>query len=84
MNEMSPESVTHGHHHISAVRGLAASAVFIVMLVAALALWTAIPLGWIWIGSKVSSSRVSELNRRKGAVIGAALPAAPKPDKSYR
>jgi hypothetical protein len=57
MNEMSPESVTHGHHHISAVRGLAASAVFIVMLVAALALWTAIPLGWIWIGSKVSETQ---------------------------
>ncbi|HEX3243033.1 MAG TPA: hypothetical protein VHQ97_08125 [Solirubrobacterales bacterium] len=54
---MSPESVTHGHHHISAVRGLAASAVFIVMLVAALALWTAIPLGWIWIGSKVSETQ---------------------------
>ena len=57
MNEMSPESVTHGHHHISAARGLAASAVFIVMLVAALALWTAIPLGWIWIGSKVSETQ---------------------------
>jgi hypothetical protein len=27
------------------------------MLCAALALWTAIPLGWIWIGSKVASSQ---------------------------
>jgi len=27
------------------------------MLLAALALWTAIPVGWIWIGSKVSTSQ---------------------------
>jgi hypothetical protein len=27
------------------------------MLLAALALWTAIPLGWIWIGSKVSPTQ---------------------------
>ena len=52
-----PESVTHGHHHISAVRGLAASVIFVVMLLAALCLWTAIPLGWIWIGSKVSETQ---------------------------
>ena len=57
MNEMSPESVTHGRQHISAVRGMAASAVFVVMLLAALGLWTAIPLGWIWIGSKVSETQ---------------------------
>ena len=39
------------------VRGLAASAIFVVMLVAALALWTAIPVGWIWIGSQVSDTQ---------------------------
>jgi hypothetical protein len=39
------------------VRGLAASAIFVVMLLAALALWTAIPFGWIWIGSKVASTQ---------------------------
>ena len=39
------------------MRGLAASFVFVVMLLAALALWTAIPLGWIWIGSKVATSQ---------------------------
>jgi hypothetical protein len=39
------------------VRGLAASAIFVFMLVAALALWTAIPVGWIWIGSKVSDTQ---------------------------
>lgn len=41
----------------SLVRGLTASLVFVVMLLAALALWTAIPLGWIWIGSKVATSQ---------------------------
>jgi len=39
------------------VRGLAASAIFVVMLLAALALWTAIPVGWLWIGSKVSDTQ---------------------------
>lgn len=39
------------------MRGLAASVVFVVMLLAALALWTGIPLGWIWIGSKVATSQ---------------------------
>jgi hypothetical protein len=39
------------------VRGLAASAIFVVMLLAALALWTAIPVGWIWIGSKVADTQ---------------------------
>jgi hypothetical protein len=53
---MASETVTHPHG-TSPVRGLAASVVFIVMLFAALALWTAIPLGWIWIGSKVATSQ---------------------------
>lgn len=37
--------------------GLAASAVFLAMLLAAFSLWTAIPLTWIYIGSKVSESQ---------------------------
>jgi hypothetical protein len=44
-------------HAPNALRGLTASAVFIVMLLAALALWTAIPVGWIWIGSKVATTQ---------------------------
>jgi hypothetical protein len=39
------------------VRALTASLVFVVMLVAALALWTAIPLGWIYLGSKVADTQ---------------------------
>jgi len=53
---MPSETATHPRG-TSPVRGLAASIVFIAMLVAALALWTAIPLGWIWIGSKVATSQ---------------------------
>jgi len=44
-------------HETSAVRALAASFVFVVMLLAALALWTAIPVGWLFIGSKLSESQ---------------------------
>jgi hypothetical protein len=36
---------------------LAAAAIFLAMLVAAFSLWTAIPLSWIYIGSKVSESQ---------------------------
>jgi len=41
----------------SPVRALAASAVFVVMLLTALALWTAIPVGWIWVGSQVATTQ---------------------------
>jgi hypothetical protein len=53
---MPSETATHSHG-TSAPRALAASAIFLAMLFAALALWTAIPLGWIWIGSKVSETQ---------------------------
>src|SRR5580765_7092609 len=47
-----------GHPHaMGPARGLAASFVFVVMLLTALALWTAIPLGWIYIGSKVADTQ---------------------------
>jgi hypothetical protein len=39
------------------VRGLAASSIFVVMLFAALALWTAIPVGWIYIASQIASTQ---------------------------
>ncbi len=53
---MRTETITHLHAQ-SALRGLMASAVFVVMLLTALALWTAIPVGWLWIGSKVSTTQ---------------------------
>jgi len=36
---------------------MTATTIFVLMLVAALSLWTAIPLGWIWIGSKVAETQ---------------------------
>jgi hypothetical protein len=51
-------SETAGHSHAtSPARGIAASLVFVLMLFTALALWTAIPLGWIYIASKVSETQ---------------------------
>ena len=49
---MAAESHSH-----NPARGLAAGIVFIAMLLAALSLWTAIPLSWIYIGSKVSHTQ---------------------------
>src|ERR1700761_2102197 len=49
---MDAGSQTHG-----VGRGLAAGLVFMAMLLAAFALWTAIPLSWVYIGSKVSHTQ---------------------------
>jgi hypothetical protein len=38
-------------------RGIAAGLVFIAMLLAAFSLWTAIPLSWVYIGSKLSETQ---------------------------
>lgn len=38
-------------------RGIAAGLVFVAMLVAAFSLWTAIPLSWVYIGSKLSETQ---------------------------
>jgi small-conductance mechanosensitive channel len=38
-------------------RGLAAGVVFLAMLLAAFSLWTAIPLSWVYIASKVSHTQ---------------------------
>jgi hypothetical protein len=53
---MHPETIGHSHA-MGPARGIAASLVFLVMLLTALALWTAIPVGWLYIGSKVSSTQ---------------------------
>jgi hypothetical protein len=53
---MNVEMATDSHRGGPA-RGLAASVVFVVMLLAALSIWTAIPLSWIYIGSKVSQTQ---------------------------
>ncbi len=53
---MNPQAATH-EHSFSPIRGMAASAIFVLMLLAALSLWTTIPVGWIWIGSKVADTQ---------------------------
>lgn len=45
---------THTHNP---ARSIAASLVFLAMLLAAFSLWTAIPLSWLYIGSKVSETQ---------------------------
>lgn len=45
---------THTHNP---ARAIAASLVFLAMLLAAFSLWTAIPLTWLYIGSKVSETQ---------------------------
>jgi hypothetical protein len=47
---------TRAHIH-STAKGFAASLVFLAMLLAAFSLWTAIPLSWVYIGSKVSHTQ---------------------------
>jgi hypothetical protein len=49
---MATNARTHDHG-----RQFAASLVFLAMLLAAFSLWTAIPLSWIYIGSKVSETQ---------------------------
>jgi len=49
---MTANTHTHG-----AARSLAASLVFLAMLLAAFSLWTAIPLSWVYIASKVSHTQ---------------------------
>jgi hypothetical protein len=53
---MSPDTATRTHG-TTLPRSIAASLVFLAMLVAALSLWTAIPLSWIYIASKVSHTQ---------------------------
>ncbi|HEY5941489.1 MAG TPA: hypothetical protein VIT89_01335 [Solirubrobacterales bacterium] len=52
---MGTQERSHPAH--SAGRALAAGLVFVAMLLAAFSLWTAIPLSWVYIGSKVSETQ---------------------------
>jgi hypothetical protein len=53
---MNVEMVTDSHS-AGPARALAAGLIFVMMLLAALSIWTAIPLSWIYIGSKVSQTQ---------------------------
>lgn len=57
---MKCEMTSNAHTHAAprgVGRSVAAGLVFIAMLLAALSLWTAIPLTWVYIGSKVSHTQ---------------------------
>lgn len=62
---MSSNAHIHG-----ATRGLAAGLVFTAMLLAALALWTAIPLSWVYIASKVSDTQFPSSGPYAVVIIG--------------
>jgi hypothetical protein len=69
---MPPETATHPRGP-SALHSIAASIVFVAMLLAALSLWTAIPLSWIYIGSKVASTQFPSEGPYAVVVIGIIL-----------
>jgi hypothetical protein len=69
---MSSETATHPRI-TGAANGLAASFVFVVMLLTALALWTAIPVGWLWIGSKVATTQFPAVGPYAVVAIGIIL-----------
>jgi hypothetical protein len=51
-------------------RNLAAVAVFLAMLLAAFSLWTLIPLGWVYIGSKASHSQFPSIGPYMVVIVG--------------
>jgi hypothetical protein len=54
-------------------RGLAAALVFVAMLLAAFSLWTAIPLSWVYIASKLSQTQFPAGGPYAVVVIGILL-----------
>ncbi|HTR74400.1 MAG TPA: hypothetical protein VMH33_03965 [Solirubrobacterales bacterium] len=54
-------------------RNAAATVVFLAMLLAAFSLWTLIPLGWVYIGSKVSHSQFPSMGPYMVVVVGIIL-----------
>jgi hypothetical protein len=64
--------VTETHSH-SLGRSTAASLIFVAMLLAALSLWTALPLTWLYIGSKVSPTQFPAETPYAVVVVGLML-----------
>jgi hypothetical protein len=57
-------------HTMGAGKGLAAGVVFLAMLVAAFSLWTAIPLSWLYIASKVSHTQFPSSGPYMVVIVG--------------
>ena len=51
-------------------RNAAATAVFFAMLLAAFSLWTLIPLGWVYIASKLSQSQFPSIGPYMVVIVG--------------
>jgi hypothetical protein len=51
-------------------RNMAATAVFFAMLLAAFSLWTLIPLGWVYIASKLSHSQFPSIGPYMVVIVG--------------
>jgi len=51
-------------------RNVAATAVFFAMLVAAFSLWTLIPLGWVYIASKLAKSQFPSIGPYMIVIVG--------------
>jgi hypothetical protein len=60
-------NTTHTH---DPARGFAAAAVFLAMLLAAFSLWTAIPLSWVYIASKVSHTQFPSSGPYAVVIVG--------------
>jgi hypothetical protein len=70
--EVPMVSDAHSHsHHLG--RSMAASLIFVAMLLAALSLWTALPLSWLYIGSKVSPTQFPAETPYAVVVVGLIL-----------
>jgi hypothetical protein len=51
-------------------RNMAATVVFFAMLLAAFSLWTLIPLGWVYIASKLSHSQFPSMGPYMALIVG--------------
>ena len=51
-------------------RNVAATAVFLAMLLAAFSLWTLIPLGWVYIASKLAHSQFPSIGPYMVVIVG--------------
>jgi hypothetical protein len=69
---MNTAMATHSHSH-SVGKSLSASLIFIAMLLAALSLWTALPLSWLYIGSKVSKTQFPAETPYAVVIVGLTL-----------
>jgi hypothetical protein len=62
--------MSSGAHIHNPAKGLAAAVVFVAMLLAAFSLWTAIPLSWVYIASKVSHTQFPSSGPYAVVIVG--------------